>query len=536
MSAQPPFVLTLDIGSSSIRAMLFDSNARAIPDASAHIPHEFRATPDGGVQADADELFSICLRAIDDALARTGDRVNPVAAVASACFAMSIVGVDAAGNAVTPIYTYADARGAREVAELRARFDEHASHQRVGALFHTSYLPARMLWLARERAEEFSRAKYWLSFGEYLYWRLLGTRAVSHSLASWTGLLNRATLDWDEELIAALPIERGQLSVISDQSLVNSLRPEFAARWRALQNAKWFLTVGDGAAANIGSGCFDSSRIAVTIGTSSAMRVAIRAGEQGSRGAGERTEKQAGERGSGGAREKNVTSAPLPPSTPARLEQFKIPNGLWSYRIDRDIELIGGALNEGGNLIAWMKKIFAVDADIEDEIAAMPPDAHGLTILPFLTGERAPNWNADARAAIVGLAQSTRPIEIIRAGMEAVAYRLGIVYDLLRGIAPDASEIIASGGALQNSPAWTQIAADVLGAPVIASAEPEATSRGAALLALKAIGVIQSFAELPAAQGARFEPDAERHRVYAVARERQSELYDALIKERANAH
>ncbi|MBI3915207.1 MAG: gluconokinase [Chloroflexi bacterium] len=511
MSAQPPFVLTLDIGSSSIRAMLFDARARALPGASAQIPHEFRATPDGGVEADADALFNICSRAMDGTLA---DFANPVAAVASACFAMSVLGVDERGNAVTPVYTYADARGARESAELRARFDERVTHQRVGTLFHTSYLPARLLWLARERAAEFSRVRYWMSFGEYLYFKLLGARAVSHSIASWTGLLNRAMLEWDEELMTGLAISLDQLSPITEYGSRNTycvLRKKYTERWHTLKDAAWFLTIGDGAAANVGSGCSDASRIAVTIGTSSAMRVAR---EQGSRGA----------RG-------NFTPAPPLPRTSAFQEQIKIPDGLWSYRIDRDIELIGGALNEGGNLIAWLARLFQIEDlhALEKEIAAMQPDAHGLTMLPFLTGERAPNWNADARAAIIGLAHSTHPVEIIRAGMEAVAYRLGIVYDLLRGVAPDAPEIIASGGALQNSPAWAQIVADVLGAPVIASAEPAATSRGAAVLALKALGVIQSFAELPAAQGARFEPEAERHRVYARARKRQGELYGKII-------
>ncbi|MBI3537885.1 MAG: carbohydrate kinase, partial [Chloroflexi bacterium] len=137
--SENPFILALDIGSSSVRAIIFDSRARVIPDASAHIPYEFRAMPDGGVESDADALFNNCLHAIDAALARF-DRDQKIAAVASACFAMSIVGVDADGNAVTPIYTYADSRGARQVAELREKFDERATHQRVGALFHTSYL------------------------------------------------------------------------------------------------------------------------------------------------------------------------------------------------------------------------------------------------------------------------------------------------------------------------------------------------------------------------------------------------------------
>jgi gluconokinase len=304
-------------------------------------------------------------------------------------------------------------------------------------------------------------------------------------------LLNREKLNWDEELISQLPITKSQLSPLVDfDSHVGNLRDEYATRWRALAHAKIFLTLGDGAAVNIGSGCVDTARLALTIGTSSAMRVVV------------------------------------PES------QLQVPRGLWSYRVTRDHELVGGALSEGGALFDWMTHdILKIDpAMIENDLAAMSPDTHGLTVLPFLAGERAPNWNADARAAIIGLSLHTRPIEILRAGLEAIAYRLGLIFESLREVAPNATQVIASGGALMKSPTWIQIIADVLGVPVIASAENEATSRGAALLALKALGIIASLDELPAQTGATYQPDPARHAIYARALERQIWLYNAVIR------
>ncbi len=502
--AQPPFILTLDIGTSSMRAMLFDARANAMDGVEAQTKYEMHTTPDGGVEADADEMFDRAVRAIDEVLARAGKHARQIAAVASDSLASTVLGVDAEGRAVTPIYTWADTRGATQVEELRARFDERAIHQRVGTLFHTSYLPARFLWLARERAEIFRRARYWMSLGEYLYLRWLGRRACSYSIASWTGLLNRQTLGWDVELIQALPISVDQFSPLVDfDTPMRGLRDEFAARWLALRNAIWFPAIGDGATANVGSGCADSTRIALTIGTSSAMRVAL-------------------------------TPTPTLPLTKGEGERVgvEIPRGLWSYRITRDLELIGGALSEGGNLFAWMQNVLSLgDAEkIEHELAAMEPDAHGLTILPFLAGERAPGWAPDARGAILGLHLNTRPIDILRAGMEGIAYRLGIVFELLRGVAPDAKEVIASGGALMRSPTWTQIIADVLGVPVIASGKTEATSRGSALLALKALGVIKSFDDVPAELGAAYQPDAARHAVCVRALERQKKWYNLVVE------
>jgi gluconokinase len=491
--------------------MLFDARARALPGGEAQIKYEMRTAADGGVEADADGMFNHAVCAIDEVLARARERASQIAAVASDSLVANVLGVDSEGHAVTPVYTYADARGAREVAELRARFDERATHQRVGTPFHTSYLPARLLWLAHAHAEMLARAHWWMSLGEYFIYRWLGQRACSYSVASWTGLLNRHTLEWDAELLAALPISVAQLSPLVDFAIpLSGLRDEFAVRWPALRGATWFPAIGDGAAANVGSGCVDSTRIALTIGTSSAMRV-VRGGEPGSRGAGKQ----------------NFSPAPRLPSPPAQ-----VPWGLWSYRVTRNQELLGGALSEGGNLFKWMHEALHLGnaENIERQLAALEPDAHGLTVLPFLAGERAPGWVADARGAIVGLNLNTRPIEILRAGMEAVAYRLGFVYDLLREVAPNAKEIIASGGALMRSPAWTQIIADVLGVPVIALAEPEATSRGAALLALKALGAIKSFDDAPAALGTAYRPDAARHAVYARAMERQKVLYERLIR------
>jgi gluconokinase len=153
-------------------------------------------------------------------------------------------------------------------------------------------------------------------------------------------------------------------------------------------------------------------------------------------------------------------------------------------------------------------------------------------VLPFLAGERSPGYAAHATAAIVGLRLATRPVEILRAGLEAVAYRCALIADLLGDHAANATEIIASGGALLASPAWSQIMADVLGRPVRTSAEAEATSRGVALLVLKALGAITGLDDLPASTSETYYPDPDRHRRYREAVERQQRLYEALIKSR----
>jgi len=482
--------VALDIGTSSIRVALFDRLGRAVEGLAVQRAHEFRTTVDGASEADPDALLELVWGCLDGVLARAGPLAAEIAGVATCTFVSNVLGVDEAGQAVTPLTTYADTRAASEVPGLRAEFDEQEVHDRTGCPFHPSYLPARFRWLARAQPDLFRRVARWVSLGEYLELKLFGQAAVSYSVASWTGLLDRHRLTWDEPLLARLPVRREQLSPLTDvNDPRRGLRPEFAARWPALCDVPWFPAVGDGAAANLGSGCVTPARVALTVGTSSAMRV--------------------------------VTDRPVP----------RVPPGLWCYRVDRRRSLPGGALSEGGNLFAWMRQVLRLGdlVEVEQALAAMEPDAHGLTVLPFLAGERSPGWAGHARATIHGLTLATTPLDVLRAGLEAVAYRIALVFDLLRPLLSGDPQVVASGGALLNSPAWLQIMADVLGRPVAASQIEQASARGAALLALEALGILGDLGEAPAFIGVVYEPDAGRHIRYREAMERQQGLYEKLV-------
>ena len=209
----------------------------------------------------------------------------------------------------------------------------------------------------------------------------------------------------------------------------------------------------------------------------------------------------------------------------------RVPAGLWVYRVDRRRALLGGALSNGGVVYEWMTKNLRLDAPepLEAQIAAMAPDEHGLTMLPFFAGERSPGWQPDASATITGLRVSTSGAEILRAGLEAVAYRFALIYAGLQPGAGQSLRFVASGAGLLHSPAWMQIMADVLGVPLVASAEPEASSRGNALLGLEVLGAVADAGALPGAVSATYTPDPARHAVYLKALDRQRDLYARIF-------
>jgi gluconokinase len=487
--AQDGAVLALDVGTSSCRASLYDVDGRAIKGRFAHITYSPTITSDGGAELDPNLLFDQLCTAIDQMLANDPPKI---VGVATDTFWHSLLGIDANGEPLTPVYLWLDARSRTEVPQLRQRLDVRAVHARVGTVLHWSYWPAKLSWLRRTQPGVFKRVKRWISFGELVLGRLTGQTDVSVSMASGTGLLDVHRCQFDPELLAVIGIDAEQLAPIAPLKKWSTALPRTLKQWPMLKDVPWLLAIGDGASSNIGAGCTTPDSFAVMVGTSAAERV--------------------------------VWSPD---------GEFEVPWGAWCYRVDERRVVIGGALNDGGNLMSWLRDALRLPPlrATEAELATVEPDSHGLTVLPFWGGERSTGWADDARGAVVGLRLHTRPVDILRACQEAVALRFGELDRILHQAMPGGGEIIATGGALLHSPTWMQTLADVLDRPVLASAEAEASSRGASLVALETLGLLARPLEKlrPATRG-RFEPVPAHTARYRAAAERQRHLYDALVQ------
>jgi gluconokinase len=482
-------VLALDLGTSSVRAVVYDNVGAMVEPTLTDLPYKVRTTEPGEVSSDPDSLVRLIAESIDGALKAAGKEKVAILAVGAACYWHSLMGVDHRGRPTTELLTWADTRSARETRRLRTDVDERAYHARTGCFFHASYWPAKLRWLHATRRGAVRRTARWVSLGEYLYQQFHDDGRVSHSIASGTGLLDVNRCQWDGQALRLAGVTVKELSRLSDwDQPAQSLRSIFARRWPELREVPWYLPLGDGALANVGAACTNRRWACATIGTSGALRVVLD--------------------------QNHVT----------------VPWGTFVYRLDRRRYVLGGALSEGGNVVRWFADSLGLHKKkLERAAADVAPDGHGLTVLPFWAGERSPNWRGDAHAVIAGLSLSSRPEQMLRAAMEAITYQFVAVAAAMRKVVGRPQSVIATGGQLIHSPAWSQMLADALNLRVMISSEPEASSRGAALLVLYHLGKLPRLWSLRPAHGRTYRPRARVHAIYERARRRQQHLYQLVF-------
>lgn len=447
-------VLALDVGTSSVRARIYDAEGSVERDEVAQTRYSVTHGRGGRAELDPHHLVEATRAAIGCVLDEPGERVD---AVGISCFWHSLVVLDRAGEPLSPVFIWQDTRSVAQAERLARTLDADAVHARTGAPLHPGFWPAKLLWLREERPELFASAARFACFSELLLARLTGQPRLGLSMASGTGLLRLAG-GWDEELLEAVGVEPERLASVSDEP--------------AGGREPWLPALGDGACANLGAGCESPGRASLTVGTSGALRLVHR-----------------------------DATAPLP-------------HALFRYRLDAERVVEGGALSDGGNLYAWLDQTLRLPE--ERSVAEREPDGHGLIFLPLLGGERSPGWNGRARGAVAGLTFDTRPLDILQAALEGVAYRFADVADALPGL----GTVVANGGALQRDPSLAQLLADVLERPVELSPVAEASARGAAVAALRRIGA----RPLDPPPGRLFEPRSERAHAYRSARKRRREL------------
>ena len=448
------------------------------------VPYGWDVAAAGSVRLSHQTLLDLIGQALDEVARIAGALAGDVVAGGISCFLHSIVGLDGAGRPITPVLSWADTTSAPDAAAFRERVDPEIAHACTGAPIHASHWPARVLRLRQEQPG----IVRWAGFPDLLAEHLTGRCIVSRSMASGTGLLDRARGTWAEGLLEQLGIRPERLpALVGDDEPIGRFSAAASRRWPAFAHIGWFAAWGDGGCGNVGLGAAGPGRAALMVGTSGALRA--------------------------------VVAEPAP----------SIPMGLFAYRLGAGA-LVGGQLSEGGGMLAWTSRLLRRSPiSLERAATALDADAHGLTVLPYTFGERGLGYHDDARGSLVGLAPDTDAAAVYRAAIESIAYGFAAVDDRLTEVLGGAPEIIASGGALTHSPLLTQVLADALGRDIGVAPAVEASRRGAALLALHGSGVLGDLDLVtgPATRPVRFDP--ERSARYRAARARRDELYQRVM-------
>lgn len=479
-----PFIVALDVGSSGTRCCLYDATGTPITGRRLKVPHDFTTKSDGEVSIDPDLVVSEVEELLDTVVGK--DFVGQIGGVAIDTFAASVLGVDEEDRAVTTCFTYADSRGAEFVDQLRGALDVDASHERTGAFLHTSYVPARLRWWRDATGQDPRRVAKWMSLGEYIYLRLLGKTVAGTATASWTGMINRLTGQWDESMVRAAGIEIEQLSSIADpdEPLVD-VNPD-TERWPGLRDVAWYPVIADGLASNIGPVPPGVSACVMGASTSGAMRVLL-------------------------------------PKHPTQ-----VPAGLWCYRIDRNRSLLGGAINDAGRVPAWLATLLQLpDQEEIDRWCRAAPEPGTPLFLPYLTGERATGWRADARGVFAGLFAGHTVRDIYRGSLEGLTQAYGRVARELFAVDPAIDHVVATGGMSQGLPAWLHMVADAFGKPVVPATFKRSTLRGTALLALEHAAPDVTPAEPPV--GTAIQPRVEHRDYYRAQALEYERIYRGVI-------
>ena len=455
------YVIGVDIGTTSTKSVLFDLRGKAIDAQTIGYPLD-RPSKDAAVQ-DSDRIFRAAIDTVKQLIAKNNVVASEIICLSFSAAMHSLIAIDRNGKPLTPSLTWADNRSSPWADKLKQEYGGHEIYLRTGTPIHPMSPFAKLMWL-RQNKDLWQQAHKFISIKEYIFWQLFQEYVVDYSIASATGLFNLNSLTWDSEALSIAQIDSSQLSQpVPTTAIFRSMQGQYAEEMGLDRNTPVVIGANDGVLANLGIGAIAPGIVAMTVGTSGAIRTTI---------------------------DKPQTD----------------PNGrLFCYILTENYWVIGGAVNNGGIVLRWIKEQLAT-AEVEtakllqqdpyDLIMAIaqtiPAGAEGLIFHPYLTGERSPLWDANARGSFFGLSLHHSKAHLIRAILEGVIYNLYSVFQAVEAIAGEVTSVKAAGG-FARSLLWQQMVADIFEREITIPKNYESSSLGAAILGLYAMGKIPSL-------------------------------------------
>lgn len=465
-----PYMIGADIGTTNVKAVAFSMEGTILFVHSEEYPMYHPQA--GWSEQDPNEI----LRAVEKCIQKVVDECSGQGLVKALSFSAamhSLIALDEEGEPLTPSIIWADNRSASIADDLRQTEAGKKIYHNNGTPIHAMAPVCKLLWLREHKSDLFETAARFVGIKEFVVFKLTGKYLIDYSIASATGLFNIRELGWDTWTLNYIGLSANRLAKPVSPYHIEYL-PENNTLGLSVDTAV-VMGGSDGCLANLGSGATTPGEMAVTIGTSGAVRICTHTAY-----------------------------------TDEHMRTF-------CYLLDETTYVVGGATNNGAVIFQWLKETFFPNEGYEalfDKAAEIKVGSDGLLCLPYLLGERAPLWNSAVRGGFVGMDMDHTAPHFVRAAMEGILLNMFTIGRVVMENQP-IHTIYGSGGFAKND-AWVQMLADVFGIPVHLNDTVETGSVGAALIGLKALGLLES---LDAPNGftsiaKKCKPDLDNHRAY----------------------
>jgi len=489
-----PVVVGVDLGTSAVKVLAVTTAGREVASGSQFYG---LVTPQPGfVEQDADVVYRATMHVLAGVLADVRMRGHEVAAIGFSSAMHGVLCVDDAGEPLSHVLTWMDRRAHAIADGWRDDGTADELYRATGAPMHPMLPVAKLRWLAENDRDVVARTARFVGLKELVVFRWTGEWFVDHGIASATGMLELRTRGWSAHALELARVAPDKLSALAPPShAVRTFRPAVARELGLGDGAAVVLASSDGALANIGVGAGGARDVAVTLGTSGAVRV--------------------------------LSADPV---VDARSRTF-------CYCADDTRFIVGGPTSSAGASLDWIFAMLMDEVPKDERFARavamaeqIPPGANGVVVLPFFGGERAPWWSSALRGSFDGLDLSHDRRALIRAAFEGVVFGVYAVFEIVRDLAPGVQRLLLTGG-LTKAPLVRAMLADLFGVPAVQPHEQEASAFGAALLAAQAVGAIDDASAAARASGydEPTMPNRERGPLYRAAYARYRAFTEAHL-------
>lgn len=473
------YLIAIDIGTTSTKALAVDAAGNVLASDQRFYPTHFGSGSEA--EQNPEQIFEAVadlIRSINASL--SGWQLEGL--VFSAAM-HSVMAVDEAGNPLTPLLTWADTRAIEQAKSLAP----HALllAKATGTPVHPMSPLCKIMWWRQHNPTVFASASKFISIKEFVVFKLTGLFLVDHSVASSTGYFDIQNRVWSARALDFMELAPGRLSqpesvyktVALTKAALDALR---------LPQAKLVLGASDGCCAQLGSGAMREGNVAITVGTSGAVRMA------------------------------------------SRLQVVPEKAQLFNFILDDETFVFGGATNNGTSLINWFQKLHTnAAADLSAFVAeatTVAAGSEGLMLLPYVLGERAPIYNAEARGAFIGISVAHSRLHFQRALLEGICFALKDILETIAQNGKPIDRILLSGG-ITRSAEWVQMLCNVLQQELHWHEQPDATAIGAAKIGFRSLG--WTWSATPPVMH-RVEPQKDLAHLYDRLFSKYKKLYPSL--------